>query len=182
MEVASGGRSIKSVRFGLPRYLKWTTKKLGKKKKFGTVSFNAGSKELKNSLRLGQSLLKKRKKKKALRFGTKGSLSDLKVKLYKRKVGTKKVKVRTKKGKKKTRKRSILKSRLSVKPLPDDLDRVTVELNPSESRFIRNPKGTKKALRFLAFVTLDDGSRHVISQKIKLKRKKSKKSKRKSTK
>ncbi len=182
LDVVSEGRSIKSVRFGLPRYLKWTTKRLGKRKKFGTVSFDVAGKQQATQLRLGQSLLKKRKKKKALKFGTLGALSKLKVSLYKKKVGTKKVKVRTKSGKKKTRKRSVIKSRLSLKPLPKDLDGVTVELNPSESRFLRNPKGCKKPLRFLAFVTTSDGKRHVLSQKIRLKGKgcsKKKKSKKK---
>ena len=77
----------------------------------------------------------------------------------------------------------MLKSRLSLKSLPKDLDKVTVELNPSESRFIRNPKGCKNPMKFLAFVTTDDGKKHVLSQKVKLtgkgcsKKKKSKKQK-----
>ena len=60
--------------------------------------------ELESSLSLSQSVRAKRKKKKAIRFSTKGALNDLKVSLFKKKVGAKKVKIRTKSGKKKTRK------------------------------------------------------------------------------
>ncbi len=76
----------------------------------------------------------------------------------------------SKSGKKKTLKRSVLKSRMSLKSLPkQDIKGLRVELNPSESRFLRNPKGCKKPLKFLAFITTSDGKRHVLSQKIKLK-------------
>ena len=177
-------RYIKKVTFGLPRYLKFSTKRLGKKKKFGSMVIETERGELESSLSLSQSVRAKRKKKKAIRFSTKGGLNKLKVSLFKRKVGTKKVKIRTKSGKKKTLKRSVLKSRMSFKSLPkQDIKDLRVELNPSESRFLRNPKGCKKPLRFLAFVTTSDGKRHVLSQKVRLKgkgcskKKKSKKNK-----
>ncbi len=170
LEVSAMERHIKKVRFGLPRYLKFSTKRLGKKKNFGSVRVETERGELESSLGFGQSLRKKRKKKKAIRFGTKGALSDLKISLFKKKVGTKKVKIRTKSGKKKTLKRSVLKSRMSFKSLPkQDIKGLTVELNPSESRFIRNPRGCKKPLRFLVYVTTSDGVKHVLSQKVKLK-------------
>ena len=170
LDLSTRERHIKKVTFGLPRYLKFSTKRLGKAKRYGSLAIETKRGELESSLSLSQSLRKKRKKKKAIRFSSKGALSDLKVSLYKRKVGTKKVRIRTKSGKKKTVKRSVLKSRMSFKSLPkQDIKGLRVELNPSESRFLRNPKGCKKPLRFLAFVTTSDGKRHVLSQKIKLK-------------
>ncbi len=183
LNLSTRGRYIKKVRFGLPRYMKFSTKRLGKKKRFGSVKLVTKKGELETSLSLSQSVRAKRKKKKAIRFSSKGALNDLKVSLFKRKVGTKKVRIRTKSGKKKTLKRSVLKSRLSFKSLPkQDIKGLRVELNPSESRFLRNPKGCKKPLKFLAFVTTSDGKRHVVAKKIKLKgkgcsKKKSKKSK-----
>ena len=170
LDVSARERHIKKVTFGLPRYLKFSTKRLGKAKRFGRLAIETERGELESSLSLSQSVRAKRKKKKAIRFSSKGALNDLRVSLFKRKVGTKKVKIRTKSGKKKTVKRSVLKSRMSLKSLPkQDIKGLTVELNPSESRFLRNPKGCKKPLRFLAFVTTSDGKRHVLSQKVKLK-------------
>ncbi len=188
LDLSSRERYIKKVTLGLPRYLKFSTKRLGKKKNFGRLALDTERGELESSLSLSQSVRAKRKKKKAIRFSSKGALNSLKVSLFKRKVKTRKVRVRTKSGKKKTLKRSVLKSRMSFKSLPkQDIKGLTVELNPSESRFLRNPKGCKKPLRFLAFVTTSDGKRHVLSQKVKLKgkgcsKKKKKKSKKKAKK
>lgn len=169
-DLTAQDRYIKKVTFGLPRYLKFSTKRLGKRKGFGSLAIETKRGDLETSLSLSQSVRAKRKKKKAIRFSTKGALNKLKVSLFKRKVGTKKIKIRTKSGKKKTLKRSVLKSRMSLKSLPkQDIKGLRVEINPSESRFLRNPKGCKKPLRFLAFVTTSDGKRHVLSQKIKLK-------------
>ncbi len=163
-------RYIKKVRFGLPRYLKLSTKRLGKKKHFGSLKLVTKTGELGSSLTLSQSVRAKRKGKKAIRFGINGALNDLKVSLFKRKVDTKTVKVRTKSGERKTVKLSVLKSRMSFKSLPkQDIKGLTVQLNPSESRFLRNPKGCKNPLKFLAFVTTSDGKRHILSQKVKLK-------------
>ncbi len=170
LDLSTRERHIKKVTFGLPRYLKFSTKRLGKAKRFGRLAIETERGELETSLSLSQSVRAKRKKKKAIRFSSKGALNDLKVNLFKRKIGTKKIKIRTKSGKKKTVKRSVLKSRMSLKSLPkQDIKGLTVELNPSESRFLRNPKGCKKPLRFLAFVTTSDGVKHVLSQKVKLK-------------
>ncbi len=175
-------RYIKRVTFGLPRYMKWSTRRMGKKKRFGSARMETERGELESSLSFGKSLRAKRKKKKTIRFQTKGALNKLKISLFKKTV----VKVRTKSGKKRTLKKTVHKSRMAIKSLPkQDIKGLTVELNPSESRFLRNPKGCKNPLKFLAFVTTSDGKRHVLSQKVKLKGKgcsKKKKSKKKSKK
>ena len=58
-------------------------------------------------------------------------------------------------------------------PTDRDVSRVTVELNEKERSFIKTRRASGrplKALRFLAFVTMDDGTKFVLKDKVKLER------------
>ncbi len=157
--LSTQGRHIKKVSFGLPRYMRFSTKRLGRKRSLGRLRLATRGGKLKSSLRLTKARRKKRKKKDIL-FGTMGALSGLNIKLFKKKV----------RPKKKKTKKTVFENRLSLRPLPKrEITGLNLELNHRELRLIRNPKRCKQPLKFLAYVTTSDGKRHVLSQKIKLK-------------
>ncbi len=179
LEVQSDQKPIKEVKFGLARHLNWTNKGLGKKRKRGAISVTSASGTQEAALKLGQGV--RLKKKKAINLQTNSALSaNLYRQRFKRK-GVKVFKHKANKRDKRLKTKTMPKNMLSLKSLPgDDLSRVTVELNPDETKFIRTPRKCKELL-WLAIVKTTDGAKHYLRPKQpaelnckKAKRKKSK--------
>ncbi len=157
LDLSTKERHIKKVSFGLPRDMSFSTRRLGGRRSVGRLRLVTRKGKLESPLRLSKTRWKKSTKK-VIRFSTKGALSALKLRLFK--------KVRPKKKKKKR----VFENRLSLKPLPKrEIKGLILELNDQELRFIRNPRICKRPLKFLAFVKTSDGKRHVLIQRVRLK-------------
>ncbi len=168
LEVRSDQKPIKEVKFGIDRHMLLTSKGLGKKRKFGEVSVTSASGTQEAALK--RSIGASQKKGKAFSLKV-SALEGLGVNIYRKRFTRKGVKTFKHKSNRKKRilkKKTVPKNRVSVKPLPtDDTTKVSVSLNPDETKLLRNPKG-KCRTNFIALIKTTDGVKYALTQKLKL--------------
>ncbi len=181
LEIRSDEKPIKEVKFGIDRHMLLSAKGLGKKRKFGEISVTSDSGMKEAALKRPVGVKQKKKKGFSLKVS---ALEGLGVNIYRKRFTRKGVKnFKNKKNKKALKKKTVLKNRVSVKPLPKDgLTKVSVSLNPDEAKLLRNGKNKCRA-NFIALVKTTDGVKYALKQTVKLRGKgcsKKKKKKKKS--
>ncbi len=168
LEVSSDQKPIKEVKFGIDRHMKLSTKGLGKKRKFGEISVtsDAGMKE--SALKRPEPLIYEKKKAFSLKVS---ALEGLGVNIYRKRFkrkGSKTFKAKRNRKNKSMKTRTVLKNRVSVKPLPkDNPTKVSVSINPDETKLLRNAKN-KCRVNFIALIKTTDGVKYALKQTVKL--------------
>ena len=164
--VDSNQKPIKELKFGLDHRAKVSCKGLGKRRKFGELSVTSekgGAQEA--ELKRPKRAPCKKKNKRA--FDSPSILGGMKFNLYRKRLTRKKPKIfKHAKNKRALRKKTVPKLRASLKPLPSETTSVTLTLNPSETKFLRNPRSCK--VNFLALVKTTDGVKYAFKEKLKL--------------
>ena len=164
--VDSNQKPIKEIKFGLDHRAKVSCKGLGKRRKFGELSVTtekSGAQEA--ALKRPKRAPCKKKNKRA--FDSPSILGGMKFNLYRKRLTRKKPKIiKHAKNKRALRKKTVPKLRASLKPLPSETTSVTLTLNPSETKFLRNPKSCKVSV--LALVKTTDGVKYALKKKLKL--------------
>lgn len=169
LEVRARKEDIEELKFGIDRHMKVSNQGLRQTKR-GTIEVKT-EEDVKNATLK----VKRRKKGKVRRSLTlQTTIGNLTARLYRTRFVRKKTKTfRQTSNQRKPilKKKTMPKSRLSLKSLPvkEGVKRVTVELNPDETRFLRTPKGCKRALRFLAITKTEDGRKHYLKKNVRLK-------------
>ncbi len=184
LEVRSDQKPIKEVKFGIDRNMSLTSRGLGKKRKFGEVSATSASGTQEAALKRSVGASQKEKKAFSLKVS---ALEGMGVNIYRKRFtrkGVKTFKRKSNREKKVLKKKTVPKNRMSLKNLPgDDLTRVSVSLNPDETKLLRNLRGRKTChARFIALVKTEDGTKYALKQRLRLRgkgcgKKKSKRSK-----
>ncbi len=177
LEVQSDKKQIKELKFGIDRHIKLSPNSLGNKRRLGSM-------EVKSDKGTNDSGLLRPKKGKKVASVKKGKalklltgvdvLGAASINIYRERFKRIKAKSFKKAKNKKTKalkKKTVPKNRISVTHLPaeDNVERVSLELNPDELSFIKTPTGCKRALKFLAIVKTTDGKKYHLTQKVKLK-------------
>ncbi len=170
LEVRSDQKPIKEVKFGIDRHMSLTARGLGKKRKFGEVSATSAAGTQEAALKRPVGVSQKKKKAFSLRAS---ALEGLGVNIYRKRFtrkGVKTIKRKSNREKKALKKKTVPKNRVSVKNLPgDDLTRVSVSLNPDETKLLRNLTGRKTCYaRFIALIKTEDGIKYALKQKLRL--------------
>ncbi len=170
LEVRSDQKPIKEVKFGIDRHMLLTARGLGKKRKFGEVSATSAAGTQEAALKRPVGVSQKKKKAFSLRAS---ALEGLGVNIYRKRFtrqGVKTIKRKSNREKKALKKKTVPKNRMSVKNLPgDDLTKVTVSINPDQTKLLRNLTGRKTChARFIALIKTEDGTKYALKQKLRL--------------